>query len=122
LTLGVLTDFEKYLFTFDFRNSEFNFLKIFFYWPSEGLKSLKSICWLPVSLIDKRKVICDHSHLVNIIVYFGRIFVYFLGEIFVVNFDRGLNLTYKIFFWHSKWLETLKSICRPPVRLIDKRS
>ena len=75
----------------------FNFLKIFFYWPSEGLKSLKSICWLPVSLIDKRKVICDHSHLVNIIVYFGRIFVYFLGEIFVDNFDRGLNLTYKIF-------------------------
>jgi len=60
LTLGVLTDFEKYLFTFDFRNSEFNFLKIFFYWPSEGLKSLKSICWLTVSLIDERTLICDH--------------------------------------------------------------
>jgi len=29
LTLDVLTDFEKYLFTFDFRNSEFNFLKYF---------------------------------------------------------------------------------------------
>jgi hypothetical protein len=36
------------------------FLKIFSFGPSGGWKSLKSICWLPVGLIDERKVICDH--------------------------------------------------------------
>jgi hypothetical protein len=60
---------RKYLFTFffckkidaidKFRNLNLNFLKIFSWHPS-GLKTLKSICQPPVSLIDKRTLICDH--------------------------------------------------------------
>jgi hypothetical protein len=37
----------------------FNFLK-YFLGIQNGLKTLKSICWPPVSLIDKRTLICDH--------------------------------------------------------------
>jgi hypothetical protein len=50
-------------------------------------KTLKSICQAPGPLIAKRGLICDHSHLVNIIVYFRRTFVYFLRKIFVVKVD-----------------------------------
>ncbi len=45
------------------------------------------------------------------------------GKIFVVNFDRGLTFTSKnIFLGIQKGLKSLKSICRPPVSLIDKRT
>jgi hypothetical protein len=53
--------------------------------------SLKSFISAPVRLIDKRGSICDHSHFVN------RNVCLLFGKIFVVNFDRGLSLTYKIF-------------------------
>ena len=52
--------------------------------------SLKSFISAPVRLIGKRGLICDHSQFVDICLLFEKIFV--------VNFDRGLNLTYKIFF------------------------
>ena len=59
---------RKYLFTFLLKIDTINFgiLKNFFYflkifsWHPSGLKTLKSICQPPVSLIDKRTLICDH--------------------------------------------------------------
>ncbi len=44
----------------DFRKLNFNFSKIFYFLTQESWNSLKSICWPPVSLIDKRTLICDH--------------------------------------------------------------
>jgi len=108
LTIGVLTDFEKYLFTFDFRNSKFNFLKIF-YWPSEGLKSLKSFISAYRARINKRALICDHRKFV----YFGRIGL--LWKILIGTFGTfgtfGIwNFNFlRIFFLTYKRLAKLKS-------------
>ncbi len=78
-------------------------------------KTLKSICQAPGPLIAKRGLICDHSHLVNIIVYFRRTFVYFLRKIFVVKVDtvdfrnfKIFNFLENIFFWPSKAWKNFK--------------
>ncbi len=44
----------------DFRKLKFKFLKIFYFSTQESWETLKSICWLPVSLNDERTLICDH--------------------------------------------------------------
>jgi len=79
-------------------------------------KTLKSICQAPVRLIGKRGLICDHSQL---FVYFWKIFVYFYK--FRPRSIFG-NLTSKNILLAFKGLKTLKSICRPPVSLIDERT
>jgi|688.fasta_scaffold413901_1 hypothetical protein len=111
----------------------FDFIFILFYFNFNsfwlGFKyynSLKSICRAPGALIEKRGLICDHCKLVNIKVYLDECLFTF-EKIFVVKIDaidfRKLKFNFQniLLFNTSSW-NSLKSICRPPVSLIDERT
>jgi hypothetical protein len=53
-------------------------------------------------------------------VYFLRKYLFTFDKIDAINFRKFLNFNF-IKYFYSNGLKALKSICRPPVRLIDKR-